>query len=182
MKLKHIVAASVLAVAAIGQASAALTLPAGQERTFDTEQVAPGAFTDVYEFVFGFPAPGEVQGSISELRFRNAKDIVFGVGAVKVFDSNNNLLLSLDGPGTAGNTSWFEIAMGANPLYVPTQEFRVEIAGNAVGTGQVIGGHSTYGSYDFSIQAAPVPEPETYALMLGGLGAIGFMLRRRAVK
>jgi hypothetical protein len=29
------------------------------------------------------------------------------------------------------------------------------------------------------IQAAAVPEPETYALFLAGLAAVGFMARRR---
>ena len=31
---------------------------------------------------------------------------------------------------------------------------------------------------NFSV-TAPVPEPETYVLMLAGLGAVGFMSRRR---
>lgn len=30
------------------------------------------------------------------------------------------------------------------------------------------------------VAIAPVPEPETYALMLGGLGPLGFVGRRRA--
>lgn len=30
--------------------------------------------------------------------------------------------------------------------------------------------------------AAPIPEPETYAMMLAGLGMLGFMARRRKLK
>lgn len=35
------------------------------------------------------------------------------------------------------------------------------------------------GTYSASVSLAPVPEPETYAMMLAGLGALGFMARRR---
>jgi PEP-CTERM motif len=33
--------------------------------------------------------------------------------------------------------------------------------------------------YHLAINAVPVPEPETYALLLAGLGAMGFMAKRR---
>ncbi len=44
----------------------------------------------------------------------------------------------------------------------------------------VAGGPETYLIYNLGTVAA-VPEPQTYALMLAGLGAIGFMVRRRRV-
>ena len=33
--------------------------------------------------------------------------------------------------------------------------------------------------YTIELVTAPIPEPETYALMLAGLGVVGFMARRR---
>lgn len=40
---------------------------------------------------------------------------------------------------------------------------------------------ATYG-LGVSIGVAPVPEPETYALFMAGLGLIGFIARRRKAK
>jgi hypothetical protein len=38
------------------------------------------------------------------------------------------------------------------------------------------------GKYNASVALAPVPEPETYGMMLGGLGLLGFAARRRKGK
>lgn len=41
---------------------------------------------------------------------------------------------------------------------------------------------STGDSVKFTQYTAPVPEPETYAMLLAGLGLVGFVARRRAAK
>ena len=51
------------------------------------------------------------------------------------------------------------------------------LKGLADGSG--IPGQISPGTYSIAAVAAPIPEPETYAMMLAGLGAIGFMAARR---
>lgn len=94
----------------------------------------------------------------------------------------------------AGSTTYFDTAIGgyiknklAHSTYVNANE-----AGN-FGLNKTGGSQSTlaptiYTEYagDFAIDAttntlvyAPIPEAETYAMMLAGLGLVGFMVRRR---
>lgn len=41
---------------------------------------------------------------------------------------------------------------------------------------------ATSGSFGGAVMLQPVPEPETYGMMLAGLGVVGWMARRRKVK
>jgi hypothetical protein len=62
-----------------------------------------------------------------------------------------------------GGSSWPHYTFGANE-----QGWVVQNGGT----------NSSANVYVISF-AAPVPEPETYAMMLAGLGLMGFMVRRR---
>ncbi|HWJ95840.1 MAG TPA: FxDxF family PEP-CTERM protein [Telluria sp.] len=52
--------------------------------------------------------------------------------------------------------------------------YYLQVSGNMVG--------DTAGSFGGAVMLAPVPEPETYGMMLGGLGVLGFLARRRKAK
>ncbi len=57
------------------------------------------------------------------------------------------------------------------------------ISNNCFGQGSLGGGRSDYGSGGFSggegVLVSAIPEPETYSMMLAGIGLLGFMARRR---
>jgi hypothetical protein len=97
----------------------------------------------------------------------NAAGGRIAVDEFKIFDGNNNLVLynTLDSVndvthsaiGSNGSFNGF-----GNPTFVPG------ILGNALEATPVY-------------LVAPIPEPETYAMMLAGLGLIGFIARRRKI-
>lgn len=76
---------------------------------------------------------------------------------------------------------------GNNPDFLPHADVVYGFGGEPgrtwVGFEDILGGGDhDYNDHTFSftnIIEAPVPEPSTYALMLGGLGVVGFLARRR---
>lgn len=78
----------------------------------------------------------------------------------------------LTGPQQARLTSGESVswtATFANPVTFEGHQFALHVQGLS----QVEGGSGWY------TNTSPVPEPETYGLMLSGLGLIGFIARRR---
>jgi len=93
----------------------------------------------------------------------SSTDLVFGNG-------DDVSLGSWAYDGTTGATQ-HSVLLGAGNYYF-------EVLGNVTGT-NIDGSSKASGTYTLSTNLAPVPEPETYALMMAGLGLMGFVARRR---
>jgi hypothetical protein len=61
---------------------------------------------------------------------------------------------------------------------VTADSFNMASAGSHVGAGYA-GADGRGASYGITSVTAPIPEPETYAMLLAGLGLMGFVARRR---
>ncbi len=123
----------------------------------------PGMFTDF----FNFTAPGgAVQASVAAISidlipFANINNL-----QVILFNGTGPMIGSQVMAGPIGESSAMSnIALMGGNMY----SFRV--------TGDVVGAPAGY--YAFTAVAAPIPEPGTYAMMLAGLGAVGFVAMRR---
>ena len=85
--------------------------------------------------------------------------------AIKLTDSTGTTTYAMDNSMDASNALQLSVNLNAGTGY----RFLV--------TGDVTG--NLGGGYGGVLQAVPVPEAETYAMMLAGLGLVGFMARRR---
>jgi hypothetical protein len=155
MSVKKFAVASAIALAASVSYAASPSVTLGSDGTvgFGMGGVVGATFSDTWTFNVGTYA------GVPPLKFEASITSFDGVKFTEVklngfdFDIMNAGMLSVaSGTSTSGALPW---------------------------TLTVKGTTDGLGSYGGQLSVTPVPEPETYALMLAGLGAIGFMARRR---
>jgi len=73
-----------------------------------------------------------------------------------------------DGLTSGSAVQQFQVPVGATRLYL--------------GTMDGYGWYNNVGAYDVTASVVAVPEPESYALLLAGLGMVGFMVRGRRAR
>ncbi len=107
--------------------------------------------------------------------------------------ANNGLFWQVGSPATLGTSTTFAGNILADQSITLNTSANI-LCGRAIALNAAVtldtntisnncnvydGGRTDYGSYGFS---GPVPEPETYAMLLAGLGVLGFIARRRKQK
>lgn len=170
MNIKPLATLTGLALAAsVASAATPITL------TFDGINQWSGSFTAVSSGATSFsldltPLSGSWTNidlsSVISANFSGASG--YDVTAV-TFDGNPfTAVANISVPGVVGVDAWTyqatSIAAGPHTLIV---------------TGNLVGGAIGF-TGSVNIQAQPVPEPESYALMLAGLAAVGLIARRRS--
>jgi len=123
-------------------------------------------FLDQFTFTVG-AVPSNLDAIVSSIS--RTADTGLNITGLSLYGSTGTLV-------TSGNMS----QTGAIDVWTLTTDnlasgdYYLQVSGNMVS--------DTAGSFGGSVMLAPVPEPETYGMMLAGLGLLGFMSRRRKAK
>jgi hypothetical protein len=158
--IKSVAVAAVLAATSLN-ASAALIV---------ADPFTGTSFTDLTIGTISVLSLSDLSGSLfsfSSISSTIPFPLSFTLDAV-TFTSASVGSLAGDLDPTAGGFHFANVAAG---------DYLVKASGTLDNSGQVHGLALVGASY--TVTATPVPEPETYALMLAGLGIVGFVASRR---
>lgn len=129
---------------------------------FSASHTTAGAFSDTYNFLFGGDAI--VSGALFTIGFGRTSELHFTSASLNGVAYSFADLGAIE-IGGLGSTSF------SGPLVLTVNG----VAGPQLGDGQ-----RTSAGYSGVLSVSPVPEPGAYAMMLAGLGALAFMVRRRS--
>jgi hypothetical protein len=176
MKTQRWVTGALLALAAAAAQAVTVELSAGPYSA-NVDKTGSTFFTDVYNFSFA-GVSGIVSGSIMGYRLLKAIDIDWADSpAVAIhggWDGSGALLASF------ADRCERSIGFAIEDVAVPNH-FSITVSGRAIGSGTSHFQPGLRGSYDISVAAQPVPEPQAWALTMAGLLVVGFLgVRRRS--
>lgn len=128
-----------------------------------------GSFTDY--LTFSLAQPSSFAYAVANLVSSSTQTFTFGGASfsMTIISNITDLAASLYS-GVPNSGSLIDPGVGS----LSAGSYFIKVTGTGTGTGGL-------GSYGVASQVAAVPEPESYAMFLAGLGIIGAIARRRKV-
>lgn len=172
MKIKSIALAAILALSATGAfaENQSFTIPltgpsavSNYTAGFNVAHLVAGAFEDTFTFTPSIS--GIVNGSLVTTSFNSHDNINFT-------SANLNGIVYNFSPNGPSEFAFSPTEFATGPLILKV----FGVAAPLLTAGTSIA--ASYGG-TLNVAVSAVPEPETYAMMLAGLGLFGFMARRR---
>lgn len=187
MKIKNIIIASMIAGASL-MGTTAYAAPVGKTVTVNLDNDGEGGFnayfgnnfngsnsgnTFVDKYLFSLSGTYDSAASVTSsfLKSGTIKDLLITDFSIVQYDPvSKSILHTYAGDNvTTGNTDHWELTATG----LQSGSYYLQVGGTVLGNG---GG--SYGS-DLTVSISAVPEPETYGMLLAGMGILGFVARRK---
>ncbi|HAT32776.1 MAG TPA: hypothetical protein DCW29_18600 [Janthinobacterium sp.] len=129
-------------------------------------------FNDKYFFNFNTGVDSSASLTSTYLKSSYVKDLLItGFSLTQIDPVTKAHLASFGGVNETASTAHPKDSWSLTSYGLTSGSYFLEVDGKVVGNGG--------GTYAVDMTVSPVPEPEAYAMLLGGLGLIGFAARRR---
>lgn len=129
---------------------------------------SPSSFFEEYAN-FTIPSLSNISGSANTYSLK--------VGGINVTEITGLTVEVWNDTHASGNTLYASFSdNNATKVIgdIAAGQYHLDISGNLENSANI-------GQYSVALQALPIPEPETYAMLLAGLGLVSFYTRRRKI-